>query len=380
MIIGINAVNINSGGGIAHIENILVNITKDFFKNNNKIIIWVSPKVFNILHKSRVHDLNLVIIKKKIYFFGIFWKFFFLYKELKDNNCDLLYALDGLATARFKKTILLFQNLLPFCNYEIIKYGLSFSTLKLICLRYFYFLSLKNSDAVIYLSKYSKLKIENQIGKAKKSIIIPHGVSKDFFLKKKKNSITNRNVINIIYISSVDLYKYQWNVVKAVQLLVEENVNIKLHLVGPINNKVADSLLSKACYKLNSHKKNSVISYGELNKNAIIKLLKKMDAFVYASSCETFGISLLEGISSRLPVFSSNMSGLQSIFGNNYINYFNPTDHISIYNCLKKNFINKKKIKNINTIKLLQKFSWEKASVRTIKFMRNIYNDYKSSK
>ena len=49
MIIGINAVNINSGGGIAHIENILVNITKDFFKNNNKIIIWVNPKVFNIL-------------------------------------------------------------------------------------------------------------------------------------------------------------------------------------------------------------------------------------------------------------------------------------------------------------------------------------------
>jgi glycosyltransferase involved in cell wall biosynthesis len=375
MIIGINAVNINSGGGISHIENILVNITKDFLKNNNKIIIWANPKLFNILRQSRTHDPNLVIIKKKNYLFGIFWKFFFLYKELKHNNCDLLYALDGLALVRFKKTILLFQNLLPFCNYEIIKYGLSFSTFKLICLRYFYFLSLKNSDAVIYLSKYSKLKIENQIGKAKKSIIIPHGVSKDFFLKKK-NSNLKRNVINIIYISSVDLYKYQWNVVKAVQLLVEENLNIKLHLIGPVNNKTALSLLRKACYKLNSNKKNSVIFYGELKKNAIINLLKKMDVYIYASSCETFGISLLEGISSKLPVFSSNMSGLQSTFGNKYINYFNPTDHISIYNCLKKNFINKKKIKNINIRKLVQNFSWEKATIRTIKFMRNINNDY----
>ena len=74
---------------------------------------------------------------------------------------------------------------MPFCNHEIIKYGLSLSTLKLVLLRFLYFISLKNSDAVIYLSKYSKTKIENKIGKAKKSIIISHGISKDFLLKKK---------------------------------------------------------------------------------------------------------------------------------------------------------------------------------------------------
>jgi len=375
MIIGINAVNINSGGGIAHIKNILGNLTQDFKNNNNnKIIIWVNPKLLNIIRECKKDKLNIEIINQKTYFLGVFWKFFFLYRELKKKKCDILYAVDGLALVKFKKTIILFQNLLPFCNHEIIKYGLSLSTLKLVFLRFLYFISLKNSHAAIYLSKYSKTKIENQIGKAKKSIIISHGISKDFLLKKKKFSASNRKEINFIYISSIDLYKYQWNVVKAVELFVKKNINIKLHLVGPVNNKTAINLLNKACYKLNANKKKLVIFHGELKKNAIINLLKKMDAFIYASSCETFGISLLEGIASKLPVFSSNMSGLKSIFGNNYVNYFNPTDHISIYNCLNKNFFNKKNINNVNSKKLLENFSWKEASTSTTKFISNIHN------
>ena len=42
MIIGINAVNINSGGGITHIESILIHLPKDFI-NNGKIILWANP-------------------------------------------------------------------------------------------------------------------------------------------------------------------------------------------------------------------------------------------------------------------------------------------------------------------------------------------------
>jgi glycosyltransferase involved in cell wall biosynthesis len=377
MIICINAVNINSGGGIVHITNILTHLPKTFKKNNNKnnkIIIWANPKLFKILHKCKISDFNINIIKKNFYLFGLLWKFFFLYRELKKKNCDIFYALDGLALLKFKKTIILFQNLLPFCNHEIIKYGISLTTLKLLFLRFFYFMSLKNSDAVIYLSKFSKLKIESQIGKPKKSTIIPHGVSKDFILKKKNIVVSDRNIINIIYISSIDLYKYQWNVVKAIELLDKDNINVKLHLVGPINNKTAENLLNKASYKLNANEKNMVIYHGELKKKGIINLLKKMNAFIYASSCETFGISLLEGIASKLQVFSSNMSGLQSIYGNNYVNYFNPTDHISIYNCLKKNLFNKESINNVNSSKLIEKFSWKEASISTTKFISNIYN------
>jgi glycosyltransferase involved in cell wall biosynthesis len=373
MIIGINAININSGGGITHIENILSNLPKKFKNNDNKIVVWANAKLFKHFKKLKIQNKNIHVIKKNVIFFGIFWRLFFLYIELKKNNCDLFFSVDGLALRKFDKTIILFQNLLPFCNYEIIKYGFSFITLKLILLRCLYYISNKKSDGVIYLSSYSKLKIQSQIGKAKKSIIIPHGISKDFFSIKKNNFFNNKN-INIIYISSIDLYKYQWNVIEAVELLIKENYSVKLHLVGPINNKTAKNLLDKSSYKLNCLKKNTVIFYGELKKSEIIKLLKKMDCFVYASSCETFGITLLEGIASKLPVLSSNMSGLKTIFGNNYVSYFDPKNVTSIYKSLKKNILNADS-SAINVQTILNKFSWRAICAKNIKFFSNIYND-----
>jgi glycosyltransferase involved in cell wall biosynthesis len=373
MIIGINAVNINSGGGVAHIENILTYLPQNFAKNN-KIIVWINPKLFNYLKKYKIQNKNINIIKKKIIFFGFFWKFFFLYKELKKNNCDVLFSVDGLVLKKFKKTVILFQNLLPFCNHEIIKYGFSFNTFKLILLRYLYYISKNKSDGVIYLSSYSKLKIENQIGKAKKSIIIPHGVSKDFSSIKKNNIYNNKN-INIIYVSNIDLYKYQWNVIEAVELLIKENFNVKLHLVGPVNNRTALNLLNKSSCKLNSFKKNSVIFYGELKRSELIKILTKMNFYIYASSCETFGITLLEGIASKLPVLSSNMSGLKKIFGDEYyISYFNPKNPTSIYRSLKKNFLSTDS-PTINEKKLLKKFSWKQISAANVKFISDIYYD-----
>jgi glycosyltransferase involved in cell wall biosynthesis len=373
MIIGINAININSGGGIVHLENILSNLPKNFKKNDNKIFIWVNQKLFEILNKSKIQNKNIQIIKKKIIFFGIFWRLFFLYTELKKNNCDIFFSVDGLALRKFKKTIILFQNLLPFCNHEIIKYGFSYYTFKLILLRYLYYISNKNSDGVIYLSSYSKFKIQNQIGKAKQSTIIPHGVSKDFYTIKKNKSSNKKN-ISIIYISSIDLYKHQWNVVEALELLIKENYSVKLHLVGPINNKTAKNLLDKSINKLNSFKQNSVIFHGELKKSEIIKLLRKMDCFIYASSCETFGITVLEGIATKLPVFSSNLSGLKKIFGNEIVSYFNPTNATSIYKSIKKYILNKHN-SAIKIKKIRNKFSWRLICEKNIEFISNIYND-----
>lgn len=371
MIIGINAVNINSGGGVNHIENILKNLPKNF-ANNHKIILWTNAKIFNYLKKCKIQNKKINIVVKKVIFFGLFWKYFFLYEELKKNNCDILFSVDGLALRKFKKTVILFQNLLPFCNNEIIKYGISFSTFKLILMRYLYYVSQKKSDGVIYLSSYSKIKIEKQIGKAKKSIIIPHGISSDYFSISKNNTSNNKS-INIIYVSTVDLYKYQWNVVEAVELLIKENFNVKLHLVGPINNKVAKNLLDKSSYKLNSFKKNSVIFYGELKRSEIKRILKKMNIFLYASSCETFGITLLEGIASNLPVLSSNMSGLKQNFSaSKSISYFNPMSPISIYRSLKKKFLNLDSAAS-NEKKILNKFSWRNICARNLKFLGDIY-------
>jgi len=385
MIVGINAVNIKSGGGISHIENILINLSREFLNKQkiNKIILWCNPSLYYYLSKLKLYKKNINVIKIKDNFLcNILWKIFFLYINLKKHNCDVLYSLDGVVLRKFRKVIILYQNLLPFSNYEIIRYGFSYQTFKLIFLRYIYYLSQKNADGVIYLNNYGKNQIENHIGKAKKFIIIPHGISSDYISNIKKKLISKNNVTNIIYISPIDLYKHQWNVVKAIELLIRENYNVKLHIVGFYSNKKAKNLFLKSCNELNNYKRNSVIYYGYLDKKAILSLLKKMDVFLFASSCESFGITLLEGMANKLPIFSSKMSGIPSTIGK-YAIYFDPIDHLSIYKVLKKNLTalyHFKKLKKSNQ-KILSFYNWKKAAFNSFIFISKIFrNNYEEGK
>jgi hypothetical protein len=385
MIVGINAVNIKSGGGISHVENILTNLSREFLNKQkiNKIILWCNPSLYYYFSKLKLYKKNINLIKiPDNFLYNVLWKIFFLYINLKKYNCDVLYSLDGVVLRKFRKVIILYQNLLPFSNYEIIRYGLSYQTFKLVFLRYIYYLSQKNADGVIYLNNYGKNQIENHIGKAKKSIIIPHGVSSDYISNIKKKLISKNNITNIIYISPIDLYKHQWNVVKAIELLIRENYNIKLHIVGFYSNKKAKNLFLKSYNELNNYKKNSVIYYGYLEKKAIISLLKKMDVFLFASSCESFGITLLEGVANKLPIFSSKMSGIPATIGN-YAIYFDPLDHLNIYKVLKKNLTavyHFKKLKN-SYQKILFFYNWKKAAFNSFIFISKIFrNNYEEDK
>ena len=44
--------------------------------------------------------------------YNLLWKIFFLYIDLKKYNCDVLYSLDGVVLRKFRKVIILYQNLL----------------------------------------------------------------------------------------------------------------------------------------------------------------------------------------------------------------------------------------------------------------------------
>ena len=52
-----------------------------------------------------------------IYFIIYFGKFFYLNFLLKKNNCDIFFSLDSIVLRKFKKIVVLYQNLIPF-NYQ----------------------------------------------------------------------------------------------------------------------------------------------------------------------------------------------------------------------------------------------------------------------
>ena len=376
MIIGINAVNIKSGGGTSHLENILININQEILKvRSGKIIVWCNPNLYHLLKKKKLFENILILRVSDNFYYNILWKLFFLYSELKKFNCDILFSPDAVVLKKFKKVVILFQNLLPFNNYEILRYGISFQAIKLIIMRFIYAISIRNAHGTIYLNKYCKKNIENFLGKAKKSKVISHGVPKEYFLERNKDLINKnkKKCIDIIYVSPIDLYKHQWNVIKAVELLIRENKNIRLHLVGFFSNKEAKNLFFKAFNTANNYKKGTIIYYGFLEKKQIINLFKKMDIFLFASSCESFGITLLEAMASNLPILSSNLSGIPSTAGKNVI-YFDPLNYLDIYKKIKKVLATPDLLKKISNTysKVLSKYNWLQTSKETIDFISHI--------
>ena len=182
-IIGIDATNIRQGGGITHLSQLLAHA--DPKKSNfDKVIVWSSNNTLDQIPVrpwliKRTHSLlegNLL--------YRTLWQIFFLKKSLKRSHCDLLFIPGGFYTLRFKPTIIMNQNLLPFEYTEIARYKFSLMTAKLIILRLIQKYSFKKADAIIFLSKYSKKTVEKLLPNSdSKAIIIPHGIEKKFFQK-----------------------------------------------------------------------------------------------------------------------------------------------------------------------------------------------------
>ena len=74
------------------------------------------------------------------------------------------------------------------------------------------------------------------------------------------------------------------------------------------------------------------------------------DIFIFASSSETFGISLLEAMALGLPIVCSNKSSLPEILDDGGL-YFDPNNHIELYNQINK-LIKNKKLRKKNQKKL----------------------------
>ncbi len=194
MQIGIDASNINDGGGITHLSQI---VNKFDFKKTKctAIVIWGHKKSLSKIKKNKkIKKINLNKKFSKI-FPRIFWQIFIFEKELKRFNCKKAFILGGISFLKKIPSVIIMQNILPFENVIIKKYSLLFR-IKCKIQKLLFIYSIKRASKVIFLSKTSKKQIMKQVKrKVINYKIIPHGVNREkfskrnFFLKKKNQII-----------------------------------------------------------------------------------------------------------------------------------------------------------------------------------------------
>ena len=111
-----------------------------------------------------------------------------------------------------------------------------------------------------------------------------------------------------------------------------------------------------------------------LPKDELLTHLALADLFVFASSCETFGITLLEGMAAGLPIACSNRSSLPETLRDGGV-YFDPEDEESIAMAIEQ-IIQSPALRSAIAQRaktLSQEYSWKRCADETFSFIAEVF-------
>jgi glycosyltransferase involved in cell wall biosynthesis len=271
------------------------------------------------------------------------------------------------------------RDMLSFDLREFNRYLFSISWIRLVFLKYVQLSSFKNSLATIFLTNYARNKISEYQKLTYFSAVINHGISEDFRINKKnKINLSQEDEIVLTYVSNADLYKHNWKLIEAVfQLRAELKMNIKLQLIGSSEgNPKALKKIEKAAKKYDFNNE-FVLRTKKLNHNDLISYLNLTDIFIFASTCENMPNTLIEGMSTSLPILCSNYGPMPEIIQDSSI-LFNPEETHSIKNAINKMITDDELRLKLaqNSSQLSKNYSWKKCSNETFEFIENVMQKY----
>ena len=333
--IAIDASRCRSGGAIAHLKGILENANDIKTFNISTIYVFVSQELLKKMSpingikylSSNLDNSNLLI--------KLHWQRYTLKNFLIKNKIDLLINADASSVCNFIPSITISQDLSSFEKSIINIEGLSLISLRNNIIKHLQINRLSKSIGNIFQTKYAQKTIYTYLKNTPSYKVLPHGLDENFHsieIKEKKI----KNTVNLIYISPIFAYKHQIEVYKAYKLLKLEHPEryFNLMFVGGIGSKKYAKSLKK---EVNID--DSVTLYEFLDKQDLIELIGISDIAIFASECETFGITLLECMSAGIPIACASKSSLPETLKDNGV-YFDPNSIMDIYSALNELLLN----------------------------------------
>ena len=110
-----------------------------------------------------------------------------------------------------------------------------------------------------------------------------------------------------------------------------------------------------------------------------MKWYSKVDMFVFPSTCETFGISLLEAMTAGLPIASSDRGPMPEVLKDAGL-YFTPESVTSIKNCLRYMIGNPDLLQSVvaKAKQYSQAYNWKKCADETFAFLSSVFKKNKT--
>ncbi|WP_272152045.1 glycosyltransferase family 4 protein [Tenacibaculum aiptasiae] len=376
MILGIDATNIRSGGGLTHLKEILAQANPKEF-GFEKVVIWSNSSTLEKLPNYSWLDKVSHKLLNKSFVYSFLFQMFFLSKKAKlVHNCDLLFVPGGTFLGSFKDIVTMSRNMLPFEKTEYLRFNSLKSRLRFKILYYTQSLTFKKASRIIFLTNYAKSVVNSSLDiDEEKTTIIPHGTNVSFLkepvIQREIDDFNGTRPFRLLYVSVVTAYKHQWNVAAAVLKLKKEGYPVTLDLVGDITEESKLKLETVLKSELNSE--NTVNYLGLVPYDDLAEYYFKANGFVFASSCENMPNILIEAMTSGLPIACSNFGPMPEVLGDAGV-YFDPTNVNSIYEAIKLMLNNKQLRENISnkSFKKSINYTWKHCSDETFKYLSEV--------
>lgn len=232
---------------------------------------------------------------------------------------------------------------------------------------------LKEATKIVFISdNYKNQVVNNYIPKnlkssiSSKSVVVPNGID-NFYLNniylRDKNTVHEKQTINIITVGYISKRKNQLDVCKAVEQLNVEGLSIKYTIIG----KVLDDKIFKKIMRYDFVDYKSFLS-----KEDLINEYRKADIFVMPSITETFGITYAEAMSQGLPVIYTKNQGFDGQFEEGEIGFHVGKGNIEDIKKSIFKIINKYDMLSENCTLNSKKFDWEIITKNYINMYKNI--------
>lgn len=371
MILGIDASSIRSGGGLSHLAGVLRH-AEGQSHGFNKVIVWCNHQAATYLGAQNISGAWIV---PQASLHGSLlrlaaWQLFVLPRLIAETKPDVLWSPGGIFFGRCRvPSVMMSQNLLPFEAVEMTRYGLAPIRLKFWLLRHIQLSAFKKAKGVIFLSKHARDQVVRYVSAlTDKAVVIPHGIDREFYCPPRKPAWPGTKPIRLLYVSSVHMYKHQWHVVAAVEKLIQQNYNVKLDLVGSAYppalrklNRALDALPSV---------RTQVRYHGAVPHADLAAHYHQADIFVFASTCETISIIVLEAMAAGLPIACSHRPPMDEMLGNAGV-YFDPEQPEEIAGAIKALIDQPEEAFKLaqKAYERAQQYSWERCANDTFSFL-----------
>ena len=364
-VFGINACRARSGGAVAHVIG-LVEQSAPERHGFGALHIWAFDDLLaRVPDRPWLHKHSTGRWQASVGL-ELFWERFLLPGEARRAGIDLLFNVDAGSVCRFRPSVTMSQDMLPFEPGEMDRYPAGKARLRLETLRRLQAAALRHADGAIFLTRYSAERIGQVTGPLSNMSVIPHGIDQRFL--NMGAAVAKESLRACLYISNAAPYKHQWHVVEAIAQLRAEGLPLRLTLVGGGSGPAMDRLL--AAVAIHDPQGAFVTLKPFVPHAEIPELLERAEIFLFASSCESMPVTLLEGMAAGLPIACSERGPMPDILQDGGT-FFNPESPVSIANAVGALACNpvESNAYAARAKAIAQSFSWQRCADQTFDFL-----------